>query len=92
MARSHHHMIEEFGIAAVFFMIMGGDMKFFAGGIIRHPTNYRVKADPIFDPGGVDPPLDIIKQNSARRVRGNGSTKMRIKTVIRKFKAFFGPI
>ena len=54
-------MIEEFGRAAVFFMIMGGNVKFFAGGIIRHPTNYRFKADPIFDPGGVYPPLDIIK-------------------------------
>ena len=73
-------------------MIMGSDVKFFAGGIIRHPTDYRVEADPIFDPGGVYATLDIIKQNSARRVRGNGSTKMRIKTVIRKFKAFFGSI
>ena len=54
-------MIEEFGITAVFFMIMGGDVKFFAGGIIRHPANYRVKADPIFDPGGVYPPLNMIK-------------------------------
>ena len=61
MARSYHHMIEEFGRAAVFFMIMGGNVKFFAGGIIRHPTNYRFKADPIFDPGGVYPPLDINK-------------------------------
>jgi hypothetical protein len=85
-------LIETLSIAAVFFMIIGSDMKFFTGSIIRHPTDHRVKAEPIFDPGGVYAPLDIIKLNSTRRVRGNGSSRMRIKTVIRRFKAFSGSV
>ena len=85
-------MIEELSIAAVIFMIMGSDVKFFAGRIVRHPTDHRVKADPIFDPSGVYATLDIIKQNGTRMVRSNGSTKMRIKTIILEFKALFGPI
>jgi len=84
------HVVKFFGILPIIGQVFDRDRELAI--LVIHTPHNRFKADPVAHARLFHTPFNVIKEHSARRIRGDLLAKMLLKGIVGELQAFLGAI